>query len=381
MQSESHEIFALGLTTSSATANEDGHKKVIKDRIAAINDKLVNAQQGSVGQNHEANNDKDIKAAAIVVPFSPPEPTIPKMPSSQQCNSPAKVDHAQARQTLSVPFQQGMGMGMFRANEGQKQKQGRKRQQNKHTSKTTTDNNFGMRAVDVPKASASPQPIVWQQPPIRSLMSPAAGKQPYGEDLITLRGDQQRPLVDHSPAIPKHIQPGCRALQASVFDDHLKTTSASSFESKLDWRPPRRISISSGQDGNMRPKNENTTSPRRPPSQISERTSSNPPSFVHLSELSLSRSSSPDVDNPEAILLEHPVHEEAETFTPDMFAMHDIEGFSFTEYLNDGNSATLTYFAASQSTRITLLGNAAKTRLSEPEFVPISDLMDLDSPL
>jgi len=43
MQTQSHEIFALGLTTASLTAKEDEHKQMMGRAIAAIDDKLVDA--------------------------------------------------------------------------------------------------------------------------------------------------------------------------------------------------------------------------------------------------------------------------------------------------------------------------------------------------
>jgi hypothetical protein len=377
MQSESHEIFALGLTTPSLTANEDGHKQVIKETIAAIDDKLDNAQKGLVGQNQEANNEGSTKVQVLV---SPPEPTIPKDLSSQQRKSPATVHHVNAPSTPPATYQEGVIT--FRVFDHRKPRQGKKSQLNKDGAGTPNRTSLGMKDLDVGKASTRLHPLECQKvPPGGS--STSAVKQPYNEHLTSWRSNPQRSVASFAPATPKIIQPGCKASQSSAINDNLKAPSALPSQSKPDWRSPTRTSISSSKDSRTIVRDENTTSPRRSSSPMSECTSSNPRSFVYLPELSLGRSASPDHDLSEgnmATSLEHQADEQSTDFAQDMLAMLDMEGFhgSYTELLNKDISTAatcdsdLTYIAASQSDDISLLGNTA------PEFVPSTDFMDLD---
>jgi hypothetical protein len=387
MQSQSHELFALGLSTASPTANEDEHKQVMEEKIAAFDDKLVKAQKDPARQNHEASNGGSVKAT-VVVTMSPPEMTLPKGPSSQQQNCRAEVHHAQARQTIPIPFQQGMGMGMFRLNDSRKPKPGRKGPQNKDNSKVTTNTTLGMKNVDVRKASASPQPIVCQQRSIGSVLSPTAVKQRYSENLPTRRPTPQGSVVGHSPATTKNVRPGCKAFQ-QAFQSPLEAPRALSPQHKPERRPPRRSPSNSDHDSHTMATDESMLSQGRSPSPLSEPASSKPPPFVHLSDLE--RLKSHDRAVPEAqitIFSERLAHEQIHAVAYIDMDVDDSDGLpsSFEDYLNADwdhttavSKSTDTDFVTSQSGNMSLDGNTSKAALLEPKWVDIADAMEIDA--
>jgi hypothetical protein len=386
MQSQSHELFALGLTTSSLSANEDEHKQVMEETIAAFDNKLVKAQKEPSGQDHEANNDGGVKAAAVVVPLSLPEPTVPKGPSSQQRNNPPKVHHTQAPPTQPIQFQQGMGMGMFKLDrvDGRKQKECRQRQQTKDNSKATNNIAIAKKNADVRKASASPQPIVCQQS-ISSVLSPTAVNQPCSKNLTTWSHILQGSVTDRSPAAPKIVQLGCEAFQ-QVFETHLEAPCAFNPQSKPGRRPPRRNSSNCDHDNHTMATDESMLSLGRSPSPFSEPSSSNPPPFVHLSDLE--RSKSHDLAIPEgqiAKVSERLIHEQTPSVSMDLDDINNTY-FSFSDYFNNDlddttavTDSTDPHYTTFQSGIMSLDGNTAKTAPLEPMVVDINDKMEIDS--
>lgn len=392
MQSQSHELFALGLTTSSPTANESEHKQVMEEKIAAFDNKLVKGQKEPSGQDHEANNDGSVKAAAVVVPVSPPEPPTPNELSRQQRNYPAEVHHTQAPQTQPIPFQQGMGMGVFKLNnkpnDGRKQKEGKQRQQTKDNSKVTNNTSLGMKNAIVRKASASPQPIVCQQQSIDSVLSPTAVKQPYNKNLTTCRPILQRSVVGRSLATPKIVQPRCKAFQQAV-KTHLEAPCVFYPQSRPERRPPRRNSSNSDHDTYTMATDESMLSLGRSSSPFSEPSSSNPPSFVHLSDLERSKSHDRSVIGSQIATSSGGVPQEqiAAVACNDM-DMDDINdnSFSYLDFLNENSDDTAAvsdgtdpHFTAFQSGIMSLDGNTAKAALLKPMVVDIVDDMDIDS--
>lgn len=384
MQPQSHERFALGLTTPSLTANEDEHKQVMEETIAAFDNKLVKAQKDPSAKNNEANNGGSIKAAAVVPPMSSPELIISKGPSSRQQNYPAKVHHVQARQTLPPPLQQGMGI--FRLKDGREQKPGRKRQQNKDNSKATTDTTSGMKNLDARKASAIRQPIVCQPRSIGSALSPNAVKQPYSENLTALRSPLGS-VTDRSPSTPKNVQLGCEAFQ-QAFIAHLETRNTFSLQSAPERRSPRRNSNHSGPDSHTMATDESMLSPGRSPTPFSEPSSSSPPSYVHLSDLERSKSHHLVIPRGQIATWSERLARQ-QTYVAihnDKMDLDDSDGLpsSFEDYLNADwdhttvvSKSTDTDFATSQSGIMSLDGNISKAALLDPKWVDTADRMEI----
>jgi hypothetical protein len=383
MQSQSHELFALGRTTPSLTANKDGHKQVMEEKIAALDDKLVKAQKDPSGQNHEASSEGSNKTEAVVVPPSPPEPPIPKRSSSQKPNYPARVYHVQARQALPITFQQGLKT--FKLNDGRKQKLGSPRQPDRDNSKATTDNTLVKKKVNARKASACSQPIVCQQLPVASVLSTAAAQQPSSANLIHGLPSRQGTAAGRTPATPTNIRPGCKAFQESVISVHLEAPNVLPLNSRPEWLTTRRRSGSSDQDSHTMATDESMLSFGRSPSPSSDRPPSNPPPYVHLSDLERSKSHDPAVpDASVAIMSKRLGHEQSNPLARDMSAMQGIEdlfeGISYDEngipYLAD---SAFPYLAASESGNISHLGNATTATFPELNFTAMMD-MDLDDP-
>jgi hypothetical protein len=385
-QSQSHELFALGLTTESLTANEHKHKQVMEEKIAAFDDKLVEAQKSPARQGKEANNYGALKAAKVVGQSSPPDTGASRGPTSQQQNHPVEVHQTRSRQTTPIAFQQGMGMGMFKLKDVGTQKPGRKRQPNKGNSKPTTETPLSLKPVDTRKASASPQPIVCQQS-TGSVASSTALKQPYNKNLTTWRLNLQGNVTERS-ATPNNIQPGCKTFQQS-FANHLEAPSARSPQSTTEHLSPRRYSNISDPDNNTMVTDESMSSLCRSPSPFSELSSSKPPSFVQLSDLEHSKSHNRVVPDSQIALWNKRVgHEQTPAVASGDMDLDDSDDIpsSFEELLNAEwdettlfSKSTATDFATSQSGIISLDGSTSKAPLREPKWVDIADSMEIDT--
>lgn len=370
MQSQSHELFALGLTTDSLTANEDEHKQVMEETIAAFDDKLVKAQKAPSGQNNVANNDEGIKGAAVA-PISPPDISLLKGPTSQQ-QYPVEVHQIEARQTIPTTFEQGMGK--FKLNDARKQKLSRK------GSKPTTDTAFGMKRVDARKASGIPQPIVLQQPK-GSVVSPTAAKQPYNKNLTTWRPTLQENVTSCSAATPNNFQTGCKAFQKS-FNPHLEAPDVISLKARTEPLWLSRSSNNSERDTHTMATDESMLSLDRSPSPFSEPSSSKPPSFVHLSDLERSKSHNRVLESQIALRSECVAHEQTPAVAYNGMDLDDNSIPSSFEELLNANWDDDTMFSKSTATDYPTgfisLDSKAKPALIDAICADMADPMEVD---
>jgi hypothetical protein len=328
--------------------------------IAAIHNKLVQAQKGSDDQCQKANNDCNGEAADMTVVVSQAKPTPRKGPVSHRPSSVPKADSAQAPQSASITFKQGM-QPTFRAFNVPRQKQDKRRPPCEEVSKKTNDGNSGTNKSTCGKAPPSYRTATRPKLPVRII------KQPYSEDLKTWRSSVQANEEGAYPVVQIHTTPGHGTSKAQTSNKYLKAPNAFPFRDKPGSPLPKSALSDSGQNSQTILLDEIMTSSGRSTSPVSESTPSNTRSYVYLPELSLC-STTPDLDLPDAPTAptapspKLPSHGETPPMSPDILAMRDIvsdiENFepdSFLDFLNYG-----------------------KVPLLEPMFDLTADPMDVD---
>jgi hypothetical protein len=188
LQSQSHEIFALGLTIPSEVGNEDVHKQVMEKTIAAIDNKLA------------GYHDHSQKAAATRVGSPPKCITFPPIAyhSGPPQSMPNKV-HNVAPRHMPMIFKKGI-QKPFRVFDLRKEKR-----QHRDILKPTNGSTPGMEK-----------------------RSNAIDKKPYSEHLTTWLSDLDRPAIwTKSPV-------SCQPSQTQATSNHMEA------------HPARRTLTSSG---------------------------------------------------------------------------------------------------------------------------------------
>jgi hypothetical protein len=261
------------------------------------------------------------KVRAVV---SPPEPR------AQKGRLPAKVHNATAPRNVLIPSSQVMKT-RFRAFHTRIQKEHRRRK----LTIPPNDSTSGTTKPDIGNAQASLNTPARRSQRVSILNSPIPVKHPYSEDLKDWRPDAQESIGDHC----------LKGLQPPVINTHLEAPSAVLFHNKSSYYSERRTtnSTSLGQNSQAMAMDETKRSPKRSRSPISD-----PPSLA-LSELSLRRSTTPDLDLTAPPTTASPwllPLDETLLMSPDMLAfsgiLPDIDDFqplSYLEFLNDGEIA------------------------------------------
>lgn len=379
MQSESHEIFALGLTTPSLTANEDGHKQVMKETIAAIDNKLVVTQKESSEQNQGTNKKPSGEAANVRVLVSPPETAAGEELLSQQRRFIPKIHNSDTSHSTAIKFEEGINK--FRVFDGRTQKLGKKKLQHIDIPKTLKESTLGTKKTVGGRAPARSQAPARRKLPIHVSATSTPVKRPYSEDLPTWRPELQANGDASCPDRQKHVPLGYRMSPPPALKKSLEAPSYFPYRDKPESSSPRRTSSCSDQNSQTMAMDENMTSSGRSASTMSERSPSNPRSFVYLPELSL-RSTTPDHEHAQAPISkspELPAQDQSPPMSPDLLAMTDIESFhvkSFTDFLNSNRSPYCV--VASPNGDLSLVGDSGKIELPEQMFEFAPNFMDID---
>jgi hypothetical protein len=357
-ESQSHELFALGLTTSSQTANEDGHKQVMEEKMAALVDKLPNAQKTPSEQDAGANSDGRAKTAPLVTPSLPPKATITKAPSSQKRSYPTEVHQVQTRQTLS--FQHCMKT--LKLNDGGKQKNASPRQPKNDGSKVPVTTALGKKKPNSRMASGSRHPIVCQQRPIRSLSSAAATIEPADRIFTPRRSNLFKNGAAYDLTNSRNIYLHDTSSQKSTTDSSLTTLNTTILKPRLESVTTRTLSECSDHDDRITTIDGSMLSFGRSPTPSSDHLPSNPPSFVQLMDLERTKS-----------------HDQAMTQSENRGHEKD---FSFENFLYCDDSMSLVdddtdLSPPSERGNLDSIDSPSRMELSEPLFTSSTDI-DLD---
>lgn len=316
MVTQSHEMFALGLTTASAEANLDGHTQVMKIKIAAINDKFV-AQEGpgekALGDTHKC--DAEVSPGPTVIP---PKPTSRAAKPSKPRNSSVGVS---CTHTAPMTYRQGINKP-FRVVKNKTPRVSRC---------VTSDKNKAGRVED---SAAKPRPEILQKLLESDVMSSKAVKQPLPKHIAPRRSGVLSDGDSHHPEILKSNEPPYEEFRNLDIQKPTSRPGTLNIEPNLGRRSAR-FSTCSSQGSHTLPIDGNMTCPTLSSSPTSEWVQSNPPSFTHPSEIHLERSASQDCDLPERSTT---TCDQIPSEFLDKRQTLDIENFEpllYSEFLND----------------------------------------------